>query len=96
MKDMKLHDSVVELFDYISPKGREPLSNHRQGNFGLRHIGFIVEDFQKVYQKLVKHRVKLLGKPIEIRNDVTVANFYDVENEVCEIRETKKVQPSSD
>ena len=42
---MKLNDSVVELFDYDSPPGREPVRDHRQSDFGLTHIGFIVEDF---------------------------------------------------
>jgi len=84
---MKLEDSVVELFDYRYPKGREPRPDAQQSDFGLTHIGFIVEDFWGTYQHLVDHGVTFLGEPVEIRPNVFVAYFCGAEYEVCEIRE---------
>ena len=84
---MKMGDAVVELFDYKHPKGREPIPDHQQSDFGLIHIGFMVEDFQATLQHLRDHGVELLGEPVEIRPGVFVAYFRGVEYEVCEIRE---------
>ena len=84
---MKLNDSMLELFDYAYPPGREPRPDRRQSDFGLIHIGFIVEDFWGTYRHLVDHGVKFLADPVEIRPGVFVAYFHGVEYEVCEIRE---------
>ena len=84
---MRLGDSVVELFDYQHPKGREPRPDHKQADFGLIHIGFMVADFQKTYQDLKAKGVQFLGEPVEIRPGVFVAYFRGAENEVCEMRE---------
>ena len=84
---MKLNDSVIELFDYKYPQGREPRPDASQSDFGLTHIGFMVEDFWGTYQHLVDHGVTFLGEPVEIRPGVFVAYFRGAEHEVCEIRE---------
>jgi len=84
---MKLNDSVVELFDYRYPKGREPRPDPQQSDYGLTHIGFMVEDFWGTYRHLVDHGVQFLGEPVEIRPGVFVAYFRGAEYEVCEIRE---------
>lgn len=84
---MKLGDSVIELFDYRFPQGRVPRSDARQSDYGLTHIGFIVEDFWGTYQHLRDHDVQFLGEPVEIRPGVFVAYFRGAEYEVCEIRE---------
>ena len=84
---MKMGDAVFELFDYRHPKGREPRPDPVQADFGLTHIGFMVEDFQGTLQHLQDHGVELLGEPVEIRPGVFVAYFRGVEHEVFEIRE---------
>lgn len=84
---MRLGDSVVELFDYQHPKGRDPRPDHRQADFGLIHIGFRVKDFQKTYQDLKAKGVQFLGEPVEIRPGVFVAYFRGAESEICEMRE---------
>ncbi len=84
---MKMGEAVVELFDYKHPKGREPRPDHQQSDFGLTHIGFMVEDFQATLQHLLDNGVELLGEPVEFRPGVFVAYFRGVENEVCEIKE---------
>jgi len=86
---MRLGESVVELFDYRHPKGREPRPDPTQADFGLIHIGFMVQDFQKSYQDLKAKGVQFLGEPVEIRPGVFVAYFRGAENEICEMREIK-------
>lgn len=88
---MKMGEAVVELFDYMYPKGREPRSDLQQCDYGLIHIGFIVEDFQATLRHLRDHDVEFLGEPVEIRPGVFVAYFRGVEYEVCEIREILSV-----
>jgi hypothetical protein len=78
---------VIELFDYRHPKGREPRLDAQQSDYGLTHIGFIVEDFWGTYHHLVDRGVSFLGEPVEIRPGVFVAYFHGAEHEVCEIRE---------
>ena len=85
---MRLGESVIELFDYKQPKGRDPRPNAHQSDFGLTHIGFMVKDFHKTYHQLQEKGVEFLGKePVEIRPGVWVAYFRGVEYEVCEMRE---------
>jgi catechol 2,3-dioxygenase-like lactoylglutathione lyase family enzyme len=84
---MKLNDSMIELFDYAHPEGRAPRPDRQQSDYGLTHIGFIVEDFWGTYHHLLDHGVQFLADPVEIRPGVHVAYFHGVEYEVCEIRE---------
>ena len=84
---MKLGDSVVELFDYRYPKGRPPRPDAQQCDYGLTHIGFLVEDFWGTYQQLHDRGVRFLGEPVEVRPGVFVAYFHGAEHEVCEMRE---------
>jgi catechol 2,3-dioxygenase-like lactoylglutathione lyase family enzyme len=87
---MKLGDSVVELFDYAYPPGREPAPNRQQSDYGLTHIGFLVEDFWGTYQRLREKDVVFLAEPVEIRPGVFVAYFHGAEYEMCEMREIVK------
>jgi catechol 2,3-dioxygenase-like lactoylglutathione lyase family enzyme len=87
IEHMKLNDSVIELFDYKHPQGRAPRRDHRQSDYRLTHIGFLVEDFWGTYQHLLDRGVQFLGDPVEIRPGVCVAYFRGAEYEVCEIRE---------
>jgi len=86
---MRLGESVVELFDYQYPKGREPESGRIQADYGVNHIGFMVKDFQATYQQLLDKGVRFLGEPVEIRPNVWVAYFHGAEYEICEMREIK-------
>jgi len=84
---LTLGGAELELFDYQCPKGREPRPDRQQSDFGLTHIGFLVDDFQATYQRLLDRGVRFLGEPLEIRPGVFVAYFHGAEYEVCEIRE---------
>ena len=84
---MKLGEAVVELFDYRYPKGRVPLPDQNQSDYGLTHIGFLVEDFEQTYQDLKARGVQFVGDKVEIRPGVFVAYFHGAEHEICEMRE---------
>jgi catechol 2,3-dioxygenase-like lactoylglutathione lyase family enzyme len=87
---MKLNNSVVELFDYHHPVGRAPRADALQSDYGLIHIGFMVEDFHATYQRLVGLGVRFLAEPVEVRPSVWVAYFHGAEHEICEMREIKQ------
>ena len=84
---MRLGDAMVELFYYYHPKGRDPLPNRQQSDFGLTHIGFKVTNFHETYRKLKERGVQFLGEPVEFRPGVFIAYFRGAEHEVCEMRE---------
>ncbi len=84
---MRLGDSVVELFDYHHPVGRERRPDFYPADLGLTHIGFRVDDFWATHNRLTERGVRFLGEAIEIRPNVFVAYFYGVEGEICEMRE---------
>ena len=80
---------VLELFDYRQPQGRPPRADRRQSDYGLTHIGFMVEDFWATYRALQAKGVRFLGEAVEIRPGVLVAYFHGAEYEVCEMREIR-------
>ncbi|MCE5257539.1 MAG: VOC family protein [Chloroflexi bacterium] len=86
---MRLGESVVELFDYQYPHGREPQPDRIQADFGMTHIGFMVKDFEATYKQLLDKGVRFLSEPVEIRPNVWVAYFHGAEYEICEMREIK-------
>ncbi len=89
---LKLGDNILELFHYEEPKGRPRRPDHRQSDYGLTHIGFLVKNFWGTYEDLKRREVHFLGEAVEIRPGVYVAYFYGPEGEVCEIREILPVQ----
>lgn len=84
---MRLNNSVVELFDYQYPLGRDPRPDMQQADYGMIHIGFLVDDFHNTYQRLLANGVQFLGEAVEIRPGVWVAYFHGAEHEVCEMRQ---------
>lgn len=84
---MRLENTMVELFDYGNPNARSPHPDKSQSDYGLIHIGFMVQDFKKTYETLKNRGVEFLGKPVEIRSGVHVAYFHGAEYEICEMRE---------
>lgn len=84
---MRLGDSMIELFDYHHPKGRERRPDFSPADMGLTHIGLSVSDFWETYRTLCERGVRFLGEPLEIRPNVYVAYFYGVEGEILEMKE---------
>jgi catechol 2,3-dioxygenase-like lactoylglutathione lyase family enzyme len=86
---MRLGDTMIELFDYQHPQGRERDPEFGPAGYGLTHIGLTVSDFWGTYQRLLDQGVRFLGEALEIRPNVYVAYFYGVEGEILEMKEVK-------
>lgn len=84
---MRLGDTIVELFHYREPQGRERRPDFGPADLGLTHIGFSVTDFWGTCRHLQERGVRFLGKPVEFRPNVFVAYFYGAEGEICEMKE---------
>ena len=68
---MRLNNSVVELFDYYSPKGREPRPDPLQSDYGLIPVSYTHLD---VYKRQV-HNISLT--PRFTRQPRMIARMYD-------------------
>jgi catechol 2,3-dioxygenase-like lactoylglutathione lyase family enzyme len=86
---MQLADSMVELFEYLHPKGRGLRQKALQSDYGIIHLSFKVEDFWATCKHLTDHGVRFLGEAVEFRPGSFVAYFLGAEGEVIEMREVK-------
>jgi catechol 2,3-dioxygenase-like lactoylglutathione lyase family enzyme len=55
---MRLGDELVELTEYLAPKGRPIPVDSRSNDQWFQHIAIVVSDMDKAYQHLRAHRVK--------------------------------------
>lgn len=85
---LKLNQTVLELFCYSNPAGKNKARTMRQCDYGLIHIGFKVTDFHKEVEKLKEKNIKFLGEPVEFRPGVWVIYFRGPDGEVCEFRQS--------
>ena len=81
--------SMLEIFEYLDPRGNRLPADHTQADHGYTHIGFVSTDIQEDYAHLQKHGVKCVSEPIEFRPGVWIFYFYGPDGEVCELREIK-------
>lgn len=84
---LKLGATILELFCYSNPPGKNMAREMRQCDHGLTHIGFKVTDFHKLIAKLKERHTEFLGEPVEFRPGVWVVYFRGPDNEVCEFRQ---------
>lgn len=84
---LELGNAVLEIFAYSQPRGVNKARAMHQYDHGLTHIGFEVDDFHPLIEKLKTRGVEFLGEPVEFRPSVWVAYFYGPDGEVCEIRQ---------
>ena len=84
---LKLGAVVLELFEYLDPRGRPPRPDRSQADLGLTHLGFASADIQADYQRLRQKGVKFYSSPIEYRPHVWNAYFYGPDGETCELRQ---------
>jgi catechol 2,3-dioxygenase-like lactoylglutathione lyase family enzyme len=78
---------VLELFEYLAPRGRSLAPDRTQADLGLTHLGFASADIQADYQRLRQQNVKFYSPPIEYRPHVWNAYFYGPDGETCELRQ---------
>jgi len=84
---LKSGQMLLELFEYLEPRGREIPSGHTQADNSLTYLGFSSSDIHADYKKLKEHGVRFYSKPIEYRPNVWNAYFYGPDGETCELRQ---------
>ena len=84
---LKSGQTILELFEYLKPRGRQIPSDYTQANIGLTHVGFASSNIHSDYKKLREHGVKFYSEPIEYRPNVWNVYFYGPDGETCEIRQ---------
>src|SRR5919109_854333 len=55
---MKLGDEIIELTEYLAPKGRPIPADSRSNDQWFQHIAIVVSDMDKAYQQLRAHKVQ--------------------------------------
>ena len=55
---MKLGDEIIELTEYLAPKGRPIPVDSRSNDQWFQHIAIVVSDMDKAYQQLRAHKVQ--------------------------------------
>jgi len=83
---LRLGDQMLELFEYIQPRGQP--APRTQAEHGFIHIGFRTDDACGDYRRLRALGVQFLSAPVEFRPGVWVAYFCGPDGEVCELRQT--------
>ena len=84
---LQLGGRVLELFEYLEPKGKPISQSETQADKGFSHLCFATDDVWADYEKLKQKGVRFYNKPIEIRPGVTVVYLYGPDNETCELRQ---------
>jgi glyoxylase I family protein len=85
---LKSGNVILELFEYLNPRGRRIPPDRTQADNGLTHLGFRSNDIQADYRKLKGQEVRFYGEPIEYRPGVWNVYFYGPDGETCELRQT--------
>jgi glyoxylase I family protein len=80
--------AMLELFEYVVPRGKPIPADARQADNGYIHIGFTSSDTRADYSRLRRSGVEFFGEPVELRPNVWVVYFRGPDGEVCEIRQT--------
>jgi catechol 2,3-dioxygenase-like lactoylglutathione lyase family enzyme len=55
---MKLGDEIIELTEYLAPKGRPIPADSRSNDQWFQHIAIVVSDMDKAYQSLRAHKAQ--------------------------------------
>ncbi len=81
-------DNMLELFEYVIPRGRALPSDRRQCDHGWIHIGFRSDNVCADAARLKQQGVEFIGDPVEFRPGVWVVYFRGPDGEVCELRQS--------
>ena len=79
---------MLELFEYIHPRGEPVARTQTQADTGFTHIGLASTDTAEDYERLRDAGVEFLGEPVEFRPGVWIVYFRGPDGEVCELRQT--------
>lgn len=79
---------MLELFEYLEPRGKAVPRDFKQADNGFIHAGFTSNDARADFSRMKAAGVRFLCEPIEIRPHVWIFYFFGPDEEVCEVRET--------
>lgn len=82
---LKLGPSVLELFEYREPRGRD--LDRRQSDLGYMHICFSVTQIHELCASLKARGVEFFSEPLEVRPGTFIVYFCGPDGEVCEMRQ---------
>ncbi len=85
---LQLGDHMLELFEYVAPRGPAIPATRTQADQGFNHIGFRTDDTRGDYARLKAQGVEFLSAPVEFRPGVWIVYFRGPDGEVCELRQT--------
>jgi catechol 2,3-dioxygenase-like lactoylglutathione lyase family enzyme len=85
---LKFGDNMLELFEYLEPRGRPIPADRRQCDHGWIHIGFRSDDVRADAARLRQLGVTLVSEPVEFRPGVWVVYFHGPDGELCELRQS--------
>ena len=85
---LKAGANMLELFEYVSPRGEKISEKHIQADMGFIHAGFTSTDVRGDYHKMRANNVRFISEPVEFRPGVWICYFYGPDGEICEIRES--------
>jgi catechol 2,3-dioxygenase-like lactoylglutathione lyase family enzyme len=80
--------AMLELFEYVEPRGKPIPAGARQADNGYIHIGLTSSDTRADYARLRQSGVEFLGEPVELRPNVWIVYFRGPDGEICELRQT--------
>ena len=83
---LKLPDNntLIELFEYINPKGKKIKSNS-PNTISTGHIALEVSDIQTCYNKLKTAGVKFVSEPQKLGDSVWFCYFKDYDGTLLEL-----------
>jgi len=79
---------MLELFEYLAPRGEAIAEERTQADTGFTHIGFTSTDVRGDYQRFKAKGVAFIGEPSEFRPGVWIVYFRGPDGEVCELRQS--------
>jgi len=85
---LELGGSMLELFEYVKPRGAALPPDRPQSDLGCIHIGLSSDNVRTDVERLKEQGVEFLSEPVEFRPGVWVVYFRGPDGEVCELRQT--------
>jgi len=89
--DMKLahmltdNECGLELFEFVTPKGREPENNFQYWNYGASHIAFTVEDFDRTLELITSTGGRARTQVHDVHGGILICYCEDPWGNVIEI-----------
>jgi catechol 2,3-dioxygenase-like lactoylglutathione lyase family enzyme len=84
-------DTVIELLQFIKPKGKPVSKKNRSNNLGIRHVAFNVDDLDGYYDRLVSRGVKLVSPGVmDSSTGEKFCYFYDPDGNILEFLKPPK------